>query len=79
MQRFVVLCIRIYQRTFSPDHGSVPTAEFVGCKYYPSCSQYTIDAVEAQGVTKGLLKGAWRILRCNPLSKGGVDEINTQS
>jgi putative membrane protein insertion efficiency factor len=42
------------------------------CKYFPSCSQYTIDAIKEFGL-RGLLMGAWRILRCNPWSYGGVD------
>ena len=42
------------------------------CKYFPSCSQYTIDAINQFGI-KGLIMGAWRILRCNPWSHGGVD------
>ena len=42
------------------------------CKYFPSCSQYTIDAINEFGI-KGLVMGAWRILRCNPWSHGGVD------
>ena len=44
------------------------------CKYFPSCSQYTIDAINEFGL-KGLAMGAWRILRCNPWSHGGVDYI----
>ncbi|MDW8096352.1 MAG: membrane protein insertion efficiency factor YidD, partial [Aquificaceae bacterium] len=43
------------------------------CRYYPSCSSYAIMAVEKHGVLKGMLKTFWRILRCNPLSRGGVD------
>jgi len=43
------------------------------CRYYPTCSQYTQDAVKKYGVLKGLLKGMYRILRCNPFSKGGYD------
>jgi len=43
------------------------------CRYYPTCSNYAIMAVEKHGVVKGLIKALWRILRCNPLSKGGVD------
>jgi len=42
------------------------------CKYYPSCSNYTLLAVEEFGV-KGLFMSAWRLLRCNPFSNGGVD------
>lgn len=43
------------------------------CKYHPSCSQYAIDALRKHGVVKGTLKSAWRLLRCNPWSHGGVD------
>jgi putative membrane protein insertion efficiency factor len=42
------------------------------CKYFPSCSQYTIDAISQFGL-KGIVMGIWRILRCNPWSFGGVD------
>ena len=42
------------------------------CKYYPSCSNYTLLAIEEFGV-KGLFMGAWRLVRCNPFSNGGVD------
>ncbi|MCX7989472.1 MAG: membrane protein insertion efficiency factor YidD, partial [Aquificaceae bacterium] len=42
-------------------------------RYYPSCSNYALMAVEKYGVLRGTLKALWRILRCNPLSKGGVD------
>ena len=43
------------------------------CKYHPSCSQYTLDALRKYGLVKGSLKAAWRLLRCNPWSRGGVD------
>jgi len=42
------------------------------CKYYPSCSSYAITAIETYGV-KGIAMSAWRLLRCNPWSHGGVD------
>jgi uncharacterized protein len=45
------------------------------CKYYPSCSAYTVEAVRELGVARGALLGAWRLLRCNPWSHGGVDEL----
>ena len=45
------------------------------CRYYPTCSQYTKQAVMKYGPIKGLLKGAFRVLRCNPFSKGGYDPI----
>jgi uncharacterized protein len=43
------------------------------CKYHPSCSQYAIDAFRAHGLVKGGAFAAWRLLRCNPWSHGGVD------
>ena len=48
---------------------------FVGgrCKYHPSCSQYAIDAIEQYGLVRGSVLSAWRLLRCNPWSHGGVD------
>ncbi|MED5576188.1 MAG: membrane protein insertion efficiency factor YidD, partial [Planctomycetota bacterium] len=43
------------------------------CRFHPSCSQYTIEAIEKYGVVRGILKGAYRILRCNPWNPGGDD------
>jgi len=43
------------------------------CKYHPSCSQYAIDALRKHGLVKGSVLAAWRLLRCNPWSRGGVD------
>ena len=43
------------------------------CKYHPSCSQYALDALRKHGLVKGSAKAAWRLLRCNPWSRGGVD------
>lgn len=69
MKKFVLKMIRFYQKHISPLKGS-------GCCIYtPTCSEYTRLAVEKYGVIKGLLKGAWRILRCNPFSKGGEDPL----
>lgn len=45
------------------------------CKYIPTCSQYALDAIEKYGVIKGSLKAIFRILRCNPFSKGGFDPV----
>lgn len=66
--------IRLYQKTFSPDHG--PLKHFYPhgyCKYYPTCSQYGYEVIKKRGIIVGGLKTIWRILRCNPWSKGGVD------
>jgi uncharacterized protein len=43
------------------------------CKYHPSCSQYAIDALRKHGLVVGSAKAGWRLLRCNPWSRGGVD------
>jgi len=67
--------IKIYQQTLSFDHGKFKYL-FPGgyCKFSPSCSQYTYEAIEKYGLIRGGLKGTWRVLRCNPWSKGGVDK-----
>ena len=66
--------IRLYQKTFSPDHG-FPRAVFPYgyCKFHPSCSEYSRQVIKKRGLVIGLLKTGWRILRCNPWSKGGID------
>jgi putative membrane protein insertion efficiency factor len=67
----VIGSIRAYQRLLSP-------ALRRSCKYYPSCSQYAIDAVSRYGVARGMVLAAWRVLRCNPLSYGGYDPVERQ-
>jgi putative membrane protein insertion efficiency factor len=49
------------------------------CKYHPSCSQYAIDALREFGFFKGSTLAAWRLLRCNPWSRGGVDHAHDQT
>lgn len=60
--------IEIYQKCVSPRLGK-------NCKYYPTCSEYTKQAVDKYGIIKGNFKGFIRILKCNPFSKGGVDYL----
>ena len=50
-------------------------AKNIHCKYYPSCSEYTKQAIEKYGAGKGMILGIYRILRCNPFSKGGIDLV----
>jgi putative membrane protein insertion efficiency factor len=66
--------IELYQKTLSPDHGLMKKF-FPGgyCKFTPTCSDYTKEAILKYGIFKGVLKGTKRILRCNPCSKGGLD------
>ncbi|MCC8073964.1 MAG: membrane protein insertion efficiency factor YidD [Clostridiales bacterium] len=69
MKSFIIFLIRTYQTTISPRfaHGC--------CRYVPTCSQYAIEAIEIHGVFKGCLLAVRRILRCNPLFKGGWDPV----
>lgn len=61
-----MLCMRMI--IFYQKHYSKHT-----CLYRPTCSQYTLECINNRGVLIGILLGAWRILRCNPFSKGGID------
>jgi putative membrane protein insertion efficiency factor len=48
------------------------------CKYHPSCSQYALDALRRYGLVRGSILAGWRLLRCNPWSRGGVDHAENQ-
>jgi uncharacterized protein len=63
-----VLLIRGYRAVISPLYGDV-------CRYYPSCSAYGLGSVQQRGLVIGSLLAAWRILRCNPWSAGGIDDV----
>jgi len=66
--------IRLYQKTLSPDHGPMKEVFPYGyCRFHPTCSQYGYEVIKKRGLIIGLPKTIWRILRCNPWSKGGVD------
>ena len=69
MKKFLIKLIRFYQRNISP------MKRYNCCKYTPCCSQYAVDAIEKYGAFKGGALALWRILRCNPWSKGGVDPV----
>ena len=58
--------IRVYQKTLSRLLGPI-------CRFQPSCSHYTIEALRKYGLIRGLARGAWRICRCNPWNPGGID------
>ena len=53
----------------------IPLSSHRQCKFIPSCSNYAIDAIEYYGAFKGTLLTIWRILRCNPFNKGGIDYV----
>lgn len=70
-----ITILRIYQKTLSFDHGVFSLFFPNGyCRYHPTCSEYAIKALEKYGFIKGGLKAVWRVLRCNPWSKGGINE-----
>ncbi|PIR41367.1 MAG: membrane protein insertion efficiency factor YidD [Candidatus Yanofskybacteria bacterium CG10_big_fil_rev_8_21_14_0_10_46_23] len=75
MKKVLIKIIDLYQKYFSPDHGCLPTNPHTGCRFYPSCSQYTKEAIVRKGPVRGLIWGCWRILRCNPLARGGIDLV----
>ncbi|NQT76012.1 MAG: membrane protein insertion efficiency factor YidD [Candidatus Omnitrophica bacterium] len=56
-------------------HNHISPFMLCKCRYYPSCSEYTLAAIEKRGVCHGLLKGLTRILRCNPFFPGGYDPL----
>ena len=68
--------IRVYQKTLSFDHGVMKFLYPNGyCKFYPTCSEYAAIAIEKKGIFKGILLTTRRLARCNPFSKGGIDEV----
>ncbi len=74
VKRILISLINIYQKTLSPDEGWFRVKYPGGyCKYEPHCSEYSKQVIEKHGALKGSAKSFWRILRCNPWSKGGVD------
>jgi putative membrane protein insertion efficiency factor len=67
-QKILVFFIRLYQILISPLIGGQ-------CRFYPSCSNYAIEAIEKKGIIKGFFLSLWRILRCGPWSEGGNDPV----
>ena len=68
MKRFLILLIRGYSYLISPLLGN-------NCRYYPTCSAYTREAIEKHGALRGLWLGIKRISRCHPFHEGGVDPV----
>jgi putative membrane protein insertion efficiency factor len=71
LRKIFIAPVRFYQRAISP---GLPAR----CKYYPTCSEYAVQAVRRYGILRGVVLAAWRVLRCNPLSNGGVDFVEDQ-
>lgn len=68
MKKLLLSLIRFYRRHISPHLPPM-------CRYYPTCSCYAIEAIETHGALRGTLLAVWRVLRCNPLSRGGYDPV----
>ncbi len=68
LSALLIAPIRGYQKFISP---ALPPQ----CRYYPTCSSYAVEAIQVHGPLKGVLLGSWRVLRCNPFSRGGVDHV----
>ena len=68
MRHCLILLIRTYQRLLSPLLGN-------HCRFYPSCSQYAVEAIERHGPWRGSLLAVRRILRCHPWHPGGIDPV----
>ncbi len=66
-----LLPLHLYRRVISP---ALPQR----CRYYPSCSAYAVGAVREFGILRGSVLAAWRVLRCNPFSRGGIDHVHEQ-
>jgi putative membrane protein insertion efficiency factor len=68
----VLLPIRAYRRFLSPVLGQ-------RCRYYPSCSAYAEESVRELGAFRGMILAVWRVLRCNPFSRGGLDPVSERT
>lgn len=71
-RELLIAPIRFYRRLISP---LIPAR----CKYYPSCSEYAVESIQTFGVLRGSVLAAWRLLRCNPWSRGGFDYPRDQT
>lgn len=71
MSKFLILLIEKYQKNISP----IISFHGIKCKYFPTCSEYTKQAIKKYGALKGSFMGIKRIIRCNPFSKGGYDPV----
>lgn len=69
VKKILIGLVRVYQKYLSPLKGHST------CIYFPTCSQYAVEAIEKHGALKGGLLAVWRILRCNPFAKGGYDPV----
>ena len=75
-RRLMMFLIFLYQNSLSLDHGPLKNILPYGfCKFHPSCSEYSYQSFKKKGFIIGFILTIWRILRCNPWSKGGHDPV----
>lgn len=67
-KKILIFPVKLYKRYISPHLGE-------NCRYWPTCSEYMMQALEIHGAAKGLALGTLRLLRCNPWAKGGYDPV----
>lgn len=73
MKKIILQFLRGYKRLFSPFWSSLNLIFPVACKFYPTCSEYSFEAIKKYGPAKGSFLSLKRILRCHPVNKGGLD------
>ena len=76
MKKIILFIITAYQKTLSRDHGLLSYRHPYGfCRFHPTCSEYMKGSIIKHGVMRGMRDGLWRIARCNPWNKGGIDPV----
>ncbi len=75
MKKTIIGAIRAYQKVFSPDKSALFRKKTPTCAFYPTCSDYAIEALSKYGVLKGSYLSAKRILRCHPWQKNHIDPV----
>ena len=72
MKNILINLVKVYKKISAPFwYYNFPVSR---CRFYPSCSDYAMDAISKYGTVKGALKSVNRVIRCNPFSQGGIDE-----
>lgn len=71
-RNIAIAIMKVYRKLISPLYGEV-------CRYYPSCSRYSMEAYQQRGFLVGVVLTIWRLLRCNPFSGGGIDDVPTSN
>lgn len=78
-QKAIIKSVKFYQKYFSPDHSFWAKHRWCPyCKYFPTCSEYMIEAVEKKWAFKGFFMWIWRIMRCMPWNKWGYDPVEKE-